>query len=88
MQVVGKLWRKSPRDTKHMTLDGREVLTTFNCKVCGHIGYYSEAYMEGEGKRKNANHIREFHADCYIKTNGKSKKPKEPSTGSLFDFLR
>lgn len=88
MQVIGKLWRESPRDTKHMTLDGHETLTKFTCKVCGEEGYVSEAYMEGERDRKNANHIRDYHADCYIKTNGKWKKPKEKSTASLFDFLK
>ena len=86
--TVARLWRKVTRDHKHMTLDGKEVLTTFNCKVCNKPGYLSEAYLKSKRDMKHDNDIREYHADCYVLRNGKYKKEKEPSTASLFEFLK
>jgi hypothetical protein len=82
------MWRQSPVDTKHMTLYGHEELTKFTCKVCKKEGYYSETYLKSKPRRKHDSDIREYHADCYIKTNGKYLPKKEKSDASLFDFLR
>jgi len=83
-----KLWRESPDSYKHMTVYGHQELTKFTCKVCGEVGYLAEAYKESKTKRKHDSHMRPYHASCYIETNGKHKKVKEPSTASLFEFLK
>lgn len=87
--VIGKLWRKSPEDTKHMTVYGYQELTKFTCKVCNQEGYYSEAYLKSERDRKHDSDIRPYHADCYIKTNGKYLPEKQfTASASLFEFMR
>jgi hypothetical protein len=86
--VVGKLWRKSPDNPKHMTLFGYQELTKIKCKVCGNYAYLSEAYPKSKSQQKHGSDMRPYHANCYINTNGKYLPEKEPSTGSLFEFLK
>ena len=83
-----KLWRESPDTYKHMTVFGHQELSKVKCKVCGDDVYLAEAYKESKTKRKHNSHMRPYHAHCYIGTNGKYKKPLEPSTASLFEFLK
>jgi hypothetical protein len=85
--VVGKLWRKSPEDLKHMTIYGHQELTKFICRVCKKEGILSETYLKSLRDRKHANDFRPYHANCYTQTNGKYLPQKEKSTASLFEFF-
>jgi hypothetical protein len=85
--LVAKLWRKSADDHKHMTVYGHRELTKFKCVVCKKDGYLSEAYLKSKRDKKHGNDIRPYHADCYIKTNGKYLPRTEPSA-TLFEFLK
>jgi hypothetical protein len=86
--LVAKLWRKSPEQPKHMTVYGYQEITRFTCVVCKKPGFLSEAFLKSARDRKHDNDTRPYHADCYIKTNGKYLPAKEKSTASLFEFLR
>ena len=86
--LVAKLWRKSPEQPMHMTIFGHQEFTKFTCVVCKKEGYLSEAYLKSSRDRKNPNDARPYHADCYIKTNGKYLPEKEKSTATLFEFLK
>lgn len=86
--LVAKLWRQSPDQPKHMTVYGYQEITKFKCVVCKKDGYLSEAYLKSERDRKHGSDTRPYHADCYIKTNGRYLPPVEKSTASLFEFLK
>ena len=86
--LVAKLWRQSPEDPMHMTVYGHQMFTKFKCVVCNKEGYLAEAYLKSSRDRKHGNDTRPYHADCYIKTNGRYRPPKERSTASLFEFLK
>ena len=86
--LVAKLWRQSPEQPKHMTIYGHQEITKFTCVVCNKQGYLSEAYLKSERDRKHDSDTRPYHADCYIRTNGRYLPAKEKSTASLFEFLK
>jgi hypothetical protein len=84
--LQARLSRKVPDSHKHMTVYGTQELTTFTCVVCMQKGYLSEAYLESKTKRKHNSHVRPFHASCYLETNGKVPRKKEPSA-TLLNFI-
>lgn len=68
-------------DVKHTSIYSEVVYTTFICKICFELGYYSEAYLESGPRRKHENHIREYHASCYNESNGRiAPRPEAPQT--------
>ena len=69
-----------------MTVYGSQEFSTFVCVVCKDKGYLSEAYLKSKRDRKHGSDIRPYHASCYNKTNGKTKRV-EKSTATLFDFI-
>jgi len=85
--LVARLSRKVTEDSKHTTVFGETVYTTFTCKVCKEPGYLSEAYLKSKSQRKHCNDIREYHASCWNISNGKVKKNPDKSTGSLLSFF-
>jgi hypothetical protein len=72
--LTARLHRETPKEHMHMTLFGKQQLKTFTCVVCGSQGFFSEAYMQSKHRRKHDYDIRPYHAECYIKTNGKFKE--------------
>lgn len=81
IDIDARVSRSITPEVKHNTIYNKIEYTTFICKVCGEIGYYAEAFRESKTYRKHENHIRPYHASCYIKTNGRTRpKPEQPAT--------
>jgi len=78
-----RLWRGVVENEFHQTIYGTKTLTSFVCKVCKKIGFLAEAYKESPKNRKHANHVRPYHADCYLATNGRVRPKVENTTPSL-----